>query len=241
MLRGLFSCAESSHVECVTTPELTIPAIDRAALAKLGAKVRERLAGDPSVYRVPAEQAEIYAIGDFLSADECARFIAFVDQVAKPSGVLGEDAPEGHRTSYSGDVDQNDPFVKMVERRISDLLGIDPAWGEAVQGQRYHPGQEFRDHVDWFDTRADYWTTEIARGGQRSWTAMAFLNDVEAGGATEFSRLGISITPQRGSLLVWNNADKDGFVNLETMHAGRPVERGVKYVITKWFRTRKWQ
>ena len=32
----------------------------------------------------------------------------------------------------------------------------------------------------------------------------------------------------------------DGQPNNYTQHAALPVVRGVKYVITKWFRTRPW-
>ncbi|MCX7864254.1 MAG: 2OG-Fe(II) oxygenase [Novosphingobium sp.] len=214
---------------------------DQSALARVGAAVRKRLDADPSVYKVPVESAELYALSGFLDADECRHLIGLIDAVAKPSQIFEEVYQENYRTSYSGDVDPNDSFVKMIERRLSDLLGLDPSWGESVQGQRYEPGQEFKAHCDWFDTRARYWKEEVRRGGQRSWTAMAFLNDVEEGGATEFPRLGISIPPQQGALLIWNNADYNGVPNDATLHAATPVVRGVKYVITKWFRTRPWR
>ena len=69
---------------------------------------------------------------------------------------------------------------------------------------------------------------------------MVYLNEVEAGGATEFRNLGISFDPQPGVLLLWNNATPEGAVNPEMLHAALQVENGVKYVITKWFRTREW-
>jgi prolyl 4-hydroxylase len=223
-------------------PEFTIgPPADKAALAKIGATVRARLAEDPSVYRIPVEGAELFAVGDFLTGEECNRMVAMIDDTAKPSTVYRLGYADDYRTSFSGDFDPSDPFVRMIERRLSDLLGCDPATGETIQGQRYLPGQQFRPHVDWFDTAAEYWPNEKHRGGQRSWTAMAFLNEVEAGGDTHFTRLGISITPQPGALLVWNNVTPEGLPNFETMHAGTPVERGVKYVITKWFRARRWR
>jgi len=214
---------------------------DKSALTKVGAAVRNRLESDPSVYKVPVEQAEIYAASGFLSGDECRHLIGLVDEVAKPSQVFEEVYQPKYRTSYSGDVDRNDSFVRMVERRLGDLLGLDLSWGEAVQGQRYHPGQEYKEHCDWFDARSEYWKEEVRRGGQRSWTAMVFLSDVEEGGSTQFPRLGIDIPPQEGSLLIWNNADHHGVPNSGTTHAALPVVRGVKYIITKWFRTRAWK
>ena len=215
-------------------------ATEKKALASIGAAVRERLASDPSVYKVPVERAEIFAISDFLSAEECRNLIDMIDRVAQPSRVFEEDYQAQYRTSYSGDVDPSDSFVRMVERRIADFLGIDLLWSESLQGQRYRPGEEFKSHCDWFDTNARYWSGEVERGGQRSWTAMVYLNDVEEGGETEFTRIGISIPPQQGALLAWNNALPDGTPNYDTMHAANPVVSGVKYVITKWFRTRQW-
>jgi len=213
---------------------------DQKALARIGKLVRARLLADPTVYRVPVDRAEIFAVGDFLSAPECDRFIAIVDAVAKPSEVYDTVAQAEFRTSYSGDADPRDSFVRMIERRLGDITGIDLDWGETVQGQRYFPGQEFRAHCDWFDPGSDYWKGEVGRGGQRSWTAMIYLNDVEEGGTTEFPLIDVSIAPQAGALLIWNNALPDGRPNPDTLHAALPVVRGVKYVITKWFRTRQW-
>lgn len=213
---------------------------DKAALAKAGRRVRERLEANPSIYRLPADQAEIFALGDFMKPDECARMMKLIDGVAKPSKAFDTEYARAYRTSYSGDVDPKDPFVARIQRRIDDLLGLPPENGETVQGQRYLPGQEFRQHFDWFDTNAGYWEAESRRGGQRCYTAMVFLNEVEAGGQTVFPSLGITIDPKPGVLLAWNNSMPDGTPSQFTLHAGKPVESGAKYIITKWYRTRKW-
>ncbi|WP_228243214.1 2OG-Fe(II) oxygenase [Porphyrobacter sp. GA68] len=213
---------------------------DQAALKRLGASVRQRLAANPSAYAVETDRAELFAIGDFLTQAECARFIDLTDACARPSALHDMEYAKTFRTSSSGDFDPADPLVKAVSRRMDDLLGIDPAFGETVQGQRYQPGQEFKPHNDWFHPDQPYWPLERDRGGQRSWTAMAFLNEVEEGGETDFPVLGLSIAPKPGALLVWNNAAPDGTPNEATLHAGTPVTRGVKYVLTKWYRTRRW-
>ena len=213
---------------------------DAPALARIGERVRARLDADPSAYRLPFDTIEIYGVADFFSADECARLMAMVDAVARPSPTYHNNSDNG-RTSYSGDVNPADPFIRMLERRIDDLMGIEASHGEVIQGQRYAPGQQFRGHFDFFNTAADYWPTEVERGGQRSWTAMGYLNAVEAGGATEFPRVPVSVPPQPGALLVWNNMGLDGKPNPLALHAGLPVERGVKYVVTKWYRVRPWR
>ncbi|MXP46981.1 2OG-Fe(II) oxygenase [Altererythrobacter luteolus] len=213
---------------------------DKDALKRVGANVRKRLEADPKAYKVKTDKAEIFAIGGFLTGAECQRLCMMIDLVAQPSELFNVDYSTGFRTSYSGNLDPRDPFVTGISRRIDDLLGIKAECGEAIQGQRYMPGQQFKPHNDWFYTDQDYWKAERKRGGQRSWTAMAFLNPVEKGGATHFTEVGVKIDPKPGVLLVWNNALPDGTPNENTMHAGTPVEAGTKYVITKWYRTRRW-
>ena len=70
---------------------------------------------------------------------------------------------------------------------------------------------------------------------------MVFLNEVEQGGETHFTDIGIQIEPKTGVLLIWNNALPDGSPNESTIHAGTPVLKGTKYIITKWYRTRPWK
>jgi prolyl 4-hydroxylase len=214
---------------------------DKGPLARLGIAVRKRLAANPNIYRFETQKAEIFALGDFMNAEECAQIRAMIDPVARPSGYFPKpNGEESHRTSYSGDIDPQNPLVRKIQRRIDDLLGLPGDYGEAIQGQRYEPGQEFRAHYDWFRTDADYWKVEKERGGQRSWTVMVFLNPVEEGGMTEFSNLGLSIEPKQGVLLTWNNATPEGTPNKWTLHAALPVVKGVKYIITRWYRAGKW-
>lgn len=218
----------------VTTP-------DQAGLKRQGEHVRERLSRNTKAYRIPTDRAEIFALGGVFTSGECTRMITMIDAVARPSALFEvKGAPRAFRTSFSGDFDPADPFVLAMSRRIDDLLGIEAPLGETMQGQRYAPGQEFKPHNDWFHTDQPYWPAERERGGQRSWTAMAFLNEVAKGGHTDFTQIGVSVEPKPGVLLVWNNALPDGTPNPDTLHAGTPVQEGVKYVLTKWYRTRPW-
>ena len=108
---------------------------DQDALARIGKSVRKRLDNDPKVYRVPTELAEIYAIGDFISAGECEKLRAMIDAVAQPSRLHESAYVEGFRTSYSGNFDSEDPLIRGVSRRIDDLMGLPGELGERMQGQ----------------------------------------------------------------------------------------------------------
>ena len=128
----------------------------------------------------------------------------------------------------------------MVEAKINRLTGIEPTHGETIQGQRYAVGQQFKPHHDFFYTNQPYWPEMEKQGGQRTWTAMIFLNEPEAGGQTFFPNAKVRVTPRTGNLLLWNNLDQYGEPNTFSLHTGCPVEAGIKYVITKWYRERPW-
>jgi prolyl 4-hydroxylase len=213
---------------------------DKDRLRKLGRKVRRRLATNKAVKRIEVDKAELWAVAQFLDTVECGRLMAMIDAVAKPSEAYHMDYSTGYRTSYSGNMDPFDRFILKLQKRFDDLLGLDHANGETIQGQRYQQGQQFRAHLDWFAPHSAIWQHEHPRGGQRAFTAMAYLNQVEEGGETTFPRLGISFSPRPGTLLIWNNADEDGVPNPFTLHAGTPVTRGSKYIITKWYRCGRW-
>lgn len=214
---------------------------DRALLRKTGRQVGQRLAGHPRVHAIGPAGAAIWVVPDFLDRNECARLIAMIDAGALPSMIGAEDYSRAHRTSDSADFDPADPFVAGIARRIDDLLGIPGRRGETIQGQRYFPGQDFKPHVDWFVPHTDAWHRYRPLGGQRSFTAMTYLNRVEAGGETDFPLLDIAVQPRAGALLVWNNADTEGVPDPAKLHAGNPVTAGVKYVFTRWYRCGTWR
>ena len=130
--------------------------------------------------------------------------------------------------------------VVQMEALLGKLSGIDPAHGEPLQGQRYDVGQEFKPHTDYFAPDGTDYATYCSVAGQRTWTFMIYLNAVEAGGATRFKALSKTFQPEPGKLLAWNNRRPDGRVNPNTLHHGMKVRKGVKYILTKWYREKPW-
>ena len=215
------------------------PHNDPARLAKIGAHVAARLDANPRVQQVDVADAQVYVYPDFLNPEECKGLIDLIDAVAIPS-TLYAGGEASFRTSDSGHLDRGHALVSLVEARISDVLGIDDRYAETMQGQRYLVGREFKPHHDFVHPEQDYWKAERRAGGQRTWTAMIFLNEPEAGGNTEFPELGFGMRPQAGKMLMWNNVKPDGTLNYKTLHTGTPVTAGVKHVITKWYRQDNW-
>jgi prolyl 4-hydroxylase len=207
----------------------------RAAL-HTAADPAARLAGMAGVQRVPTRELELFIVRSFLDADSCAALIERIDERRRPSEIADDLGIANFRTSETCDLDWRDPVVGEVDRKISELLGISLQTSEPIQGQRYAPGQEFKPHTDTFEPGGYDFYLHTAERGQRTWTAMVYLNESEEGGATRFKRIGKTIQPETGKLLAWNNLLSDGRPNPATLHHGMKVRRGTKYIITKWFR-----
>lgn len=209
-------------------------------LAEQGKTVRRRLKKHERVEVVTAGGLDLFIVQGFLTAEECAALMLLIDQTAQPSTLYAGTEIDGFRTSYSGNLDPWHPIVGTVETRICRLMGIDKRHGETLQGQRYAVGQQFKPHHDYFFTSQAYWEGERLSGGQRSWTAMIYLNEPEKGGETNFGKVGMCVSPRTAMLVMWNNMDEIGAPHDITQHEGMAVEAGTKYIVTKWFRERFW-
>ena len=198
----------------------------------------QRLARVPGVQRVPNPALDLFILRHFLDAATCAALIERIDASRRPSEIADDIGVANYRTSETCDLDWRDAVVGEVDRRIAALLGLPLAASEPLQGQRYAPGQEFKPHTDTFEPGGYDFYVHTADTGQRTWTAMIYLNVPEEGGATRFKTIGKTIQPETGKLLAWNNLRPDGRPNPATLHQGMKVRRGVKYILTKWFRER---
>ncbi len=194
----------------------------------------------PGTQRVPSKKLDLFIHRNFLTPDECAALIALIETNRRPSTIADSNGDPLFRTSETCDLDGNEPIVAEVAKRIAALLGIDPRYGEAMQGQRYAVGQEFKAHTDYFEPGgADYWD-HCTLSGQRTWTAMIYLDEPTEGGATRFKSIDKIVQPETGKLLTWNNLYVDGRPNPATIHHGMKVRKGVKHIITQWYRQKPW-
>ena len=179
--------------------------------------------------------AQVYELPGLLSHEECEQVIDAINASLQPSTVTR--GSSDYRTSRTCHLRHNHPqLAASLDQRFAALFGVDPRLSEPIQGQRYDPGEYFKEHTDWFTPGTEEYATHTDSGGQRTWTVMVYLNPVERGGETLFRRLGRSFTPVPGMALAWNNLQADGTPNPFTLHEALPVEAGHKWVITKWFR-----
>lgn len=184
----------------------------------------------------------IFTIDNFLTEDECDYICESIEKNNYRSQVAGNGDSASTvldtRTSNTSTLSDNDPIIKMINEQISNELNIPYKNGETLQGQIYQVGQEFKHHTDWFT--GDGYINHCLASGQRTWTCMVYLNDVEEGGGTDFPNIELTLTPKKGKAVFWSHFDSNGKENLNNLHAGLPVIKDKKIIITKWFREKEW-
>ena len=180
---------------------------------------------------------------NFLPLSWCRYICTLAEPTLKPADVhnaaLGR-VVLGVRTSehMAFGAANSDPLLAIVSHRIAAWTKTATACAEDTNVLRYRPGQEYQRHVDFFDPQIPTIWTEAARAGQRTVTVLIWLNDEYQGGETEFPLAGQTIRGAPGDALAFWNTKSDGSPDRRTVHAGLPVLRGEKWLITKWIRDR---
>ena len=134
-----------------------------------------------------------------------------------------------------------DIIGRYIELKIIGETGENLESSEPMSILRYAPGQYYRPHVDFFNPKLDVSKKLLLDGGQRRSSAVTYLAAPSAGGGTSFPRLRLAVPAVAGSTLWFRNCFDDGEVDDRSLHAGETVERGEKWVVTKWFRERPTQ
>lgn len=185
----------------------------------------------------------IVLLGNVLSGDECDELIRYGEQRLQRSPVVsdtdGATQVHAHRTSRGAMLQRGETeLVARIEARLAALTQWPVENGEGMQLLRYEKGNEYRPHFDWFDPALPGPRRHLERGGQRVGTVVMYLSDVEQGGGTSFPNVGLQVQPKKGSAVFFANTDVYRVPEQNSLHAGEPVEKGVKFIATKWLRER---
>lgn len=187
------------------------------------------------------DDPEVYTVDNYLTDEECAHFI----QLSKPN--LQRALVSGQSKGYvsQGRSGQNcwikhdtDEITRRVGDKIAKVVGVPLENAEAFQIIYYGVTQEYRQHYDgWEHNNSEKTLRNMKFGGQRLWTGLCYLNDVEEGGGTKFTRLNTEVQAKKGRLLVFKNTVEGSHVRHPlSEHAGMPVIKGEKYAFNLWFR-----
>lgn len=198
-------------------------------------------AGIDSRFRLDSDYVELYRIDGFLDQSQCEYFEGLVGNDTRRSVVYGSTPVAESRTSrtyYFANSGEVIPEVRALQRRVCSLLGSDMSVAEPMACLVYEKSEQFRAHQDYFDDQGTSYkgTDGLERRGQRQWSVLIYLRDVEAGSGTRFHRIRQEFTPHRGTALLWNNLYPSGSPNPYTHHVGLMVGDNKKLVLTQMFR-----
>jgi predicted 2-oxoglutarate/Fe(II)-dependent dioxygenase YbiX len=198
----------------------------------------------PRPSRVISRAPQVRLIEGFATAAECAWLIQLARRGLRRAMVYRKDV-EGHteaqtRTNSEADytIGQSDLVLRLVIDRIAAATGVASTFFEVAKLLHYEPGQHFAPHVDFQDPATPALAREVERRGQRVATVLVYLNDDYDGGETDFPRIGLRHKATIGDALLFANVDPAGALDYDTLHAGLPPTRGVKWVLSQWIRDR---
>jgi prolyl 4-hydroxylase len=179
----------------------------------------------------------IHQFENFITAGLAKQLIDEGEKFFTPATVLGP-LNNRYRVADAMFIDKTNPLVTGLLDDISRITNLPVEHQEAPQVVRYTKGGEYKTHHDFFHLNQAYSEEVLSRGGQRVKTALIYLNDNFTGGGTSFPKLNLIIKPQKQKLVTWDNVNPDGSLNVDSLHAGLPVKKGIKYILVTWIRER---
>lgn len=191
---------------------------------------------------VLCEYPYIAVMHDVLTHDECMHIIDASKGKLTRSKVDGPtEAVDDMRTSSQAWLHyQEDPLIREIGERVSNLVEIPLSHAEPMQVVYYKEGEHYGPHHDAYNIDSIEGARATRGWGQRYKTALLYLNDVEEGGETSFPHVEITVKPKKGSIVIFQNVDpEDDTVALySSLHAALPVTVGFKWACNVWFHKR---
>ena len=191
-----------------------------------------------------SKQPTLLRFKNLLSKTECDHLRKIAESHIKPSTVGATDVAEinTNRTSQSAFLTKShDEVVITIENRIAELLKVRVKQLEPFQIVKYQPGQEYKQHHDWFADDSSDVTKEM--GGNRLYTIFAYLNDLDPrdiktkDGATCFpladNGAGVCAEPIMGTGVFWKNKEHEK-PTADTLHSGTPTNHSIKWGLNIW-------
>ena len=172
---------------------------------------------------------------NFLEKEHC-EFITKVSSPLMKEATTVEPRVNGYRTNSNCFLEYGmyEP-VDILAGKIMDVVQVRIENFESLQVNRYTNGQRYKKHHDYFDPKKDSSSKHLDRGGQRTWTALIYLNDVDSGGETLFNNTGLKFKPKAGTALIWKNYENGKFFT-DSMHEALPPINCEKWSANVWIR-----
>jgi hypothetical protein len=226
-----------------------VPPLAQAPLATLKDEAWKALfTPDPNAPGVElAREPEVVLHPGWLPLLACRLLVAAASTELQPSltydPASGRQIAHPVRTSYSMTFMPwlLDPSIVAIQRLLAARCNMQPQQCEVLGLLRYHPGQAYQLHYDAFAQGSPGADQTLQDGGQRVRTALIYLNEDYTGGETRMENLDIEVKGSTGDLLIFDNVDAQGRQHPNSLHAGKPVESGTKWLLSQWYRERETQ
>jgi len=179
----------------------------------------------------------IHNIENFITDEEGSKILEKAGKDLVKLTVLGRNAGDNHRTAQGTWLDNNETVA--LREKISKIINVPVENFEYLHVVKYEIGGEYKTHHDFFHPNTDYFEDEIKRGGQRTHSALIYLNEDFEGGETDFPKIPYRAIPKKNKLIIWKNVDENNKVEYNSLHAGLPVTKGTKYIGIFWVREGK--
>lgn len=179
----------------------------------------------------------VQELHNFFTSEECDKLIELATKKGLKESTVYQGSTVGNIINKKSRIskqawlyDDNDTFITNISSRISKLVNIPNTFDrmEAMQVVRYDPGGYFEEHYD-----VDK-TSHLKNITNRRFTFLAYLNDDFEGGETVFPLLSYTVKPERGKAILFWNVNPEGKIYTESIHSGKVVTKGVKWICNKW-------
>ncbi len=169
---------------------------------------------------------EPMVIPKVFTSEECDNIIKTAETRLEPS-ILDTDYHtdknvRDSETAWIGP-QENKVANKMIKKCVS-FTDRKPVNSEYLQVLKYKEGGFYTPHQDAF----------FDEPNPRTVTAIIALNDDYDGGETEFPNLDKKFKLNKGDVLIFNNFTDWGYQTPKSLHGGRPVKSGVKWICNLW-------
>ncbi|WP_339745263.1 2OG-Fe(II) oxygenase [uncultured Maricaulis sp.] len=198
----------------------------------------------PQAAQTLHDQPSVSRWSGFLPTVLCDYLAAQAAPLLKPAQIFdaatGQTRPDPYRKSLTAALPDGamDLVLWAIKLRMAALAGSTFDQGEPLAVLLYRPGEQYRPHVDYLTEDGHAASADLARRGQRVATSLARLNQDFAGGDTVFPRLDVRWSGPTGDALSFANTDAAGAGDPMSLHAGEPVNSGMKLLASLWLRER---
>ncbi len=154
-------------------------------------------------------------------------------------GDVKKEVFDPHRScsDFEFDLVGSDLILILIRNRIAAVTGVPVAAMEPPRVFHYALGQDIKPHYD----RLNDGISDYARSGykgDRIATFLLYLNDDFDGGELDFPLVGQRFKGKAGDALYFAHVDQAGAPDKKSLHAGLPIRRGEKYVLSQWIHDR---